>query len=47
MDKIEIKIGDITREKVEAIVNAANTSNPEIEKVTFVCFSKEIYDVYQ
>lgn len=44
MDKFEIKIGDITKERVDAIVNAAN--NPEIDKVIFVCFSKEIYDSY-
>jgi O-acetyl-ADP-ribose deacetylase (regulator of RNase III) len=26
MDRIEIKIGDITKERVDAIVNAANTT---------------------
>lgn len=34
--------------KIAKLTTLANlTKNPEIEKVTFVCFSKEIYEAYQ
>jgi len=46
--KILILQGDITQQKVDAIVNAANTylKGGSIEKVIFVCFGAKNFNCY-
>ena len=50
MAVIAIKLGNITREEVDAIaiktVNTFLPYNPVIERVAFVCFSQDVYDIY-
>lgn len=43
MGEIEVALGDITKLKVDAMVDGKGTS---VEKVVFVCFSKADFDVY-